>query len=99
MSNSVLKETLGSDRSMIEGGSTIVSASSRRRAPRCPVCSRCYGGYDRPRRLPVLPRVRAPARGVPRVWREGRDGALGALGDKQVRFCLRGLGCVAVLVQ
>ena len=65
MSNSVLKETLGSDRSMIEGGSTIVSASSRRRAPRCPVCSRRYGGYDRPRRLPVLPRVRAPARGVP----------------------------------
>ena len=96
MSNNVLRETLGSDRSMIEGagiegGSTIVSASSRRRAPRCPVCSRRCGGYDRPRRLPVLPRVRAPARGVPRVWREGRDGALGALGDKQVRFRLRGL--------
>ena len=50
---------------------------------------------DRPRRLPMLPRVRAPAREVPRARREGRGGALGALGGEQVRLGLRGPGRVA----
>ena len=33
----------------------------------------------------MLPRVRAPAREVPRARRGGRGGALGALGGEQVR--------------
>ena len=52
MPNSVLKEALGLGRSVIEGvriegGSTIISARPRRRAPRCPVCGRRCDGYDR----------------------------------------------------
>ena len=52
MPNSVLKEALGLGRSVIEGvriegGSTIVSAGPRRRAPGCPVCGRRCDGYDR----------------------------------------------------
>ena len=52
MPNSVLKEALGPVRSVtggagIEGGSAIVSARPRRRAPRCPVCGRRCDGYDR----------------------------------------------------
>ncbi len=52
MPNSVPEEALGPVRSVIEGagvegGSAIVSARPRRRAPRCPVCGRRCDGYDR----------------------------------------------------
>ena len=52
MPNSVPKEALGPVRSAtggagVEGGSAIVSARPRRRAPRCPVCGRRCDGYDR----------------------------------------------------
>ena len=107
MPNSVLKEALGLGRSVIEGvriegGSTIISARPRRRAPRCPVCGRRCDGWDRlaTRRWratdlsapPMPPRVRAPARGAPRARRGGRGGALDALGGEQVRPGLRGRG-------
>lgn len=77
MPDSVPEGALGPVRSVtggagVEGGPAIVTAGPRRRAPGCPVCGRRCDGYDRlardrPRRLPMPPRVRAPARGVPRA--------------------------------
>ena len=52
MPNSVPEEALGPVRSAtggagVEGGSTIISARPRRRAPRCPACGRRCDGWDR----------------------------------------------------
>nr|WP_322151929.1 transposase [Paratractidigestivibacter sp.] len=52
MCTSLLKKSLGlrgavAESVREEGGSVIVSARPRRRSPRCPVCGRACGAYDR----------------------------------------------------
>lgn len=69
MLNSLLKRALGLERTVVEGAriegdSIIVSVRPRRAAPRCPVCGRRCGAYDRlrPRRW------RAPDLGAARCY-------------------------------
>ena len=106
MPDSVPEEALGPVRSVTGGWGSREAPRSSRRGPGARAEAsgvrqalrrlRPAGGAplarDRPRRLPVPPRVRAPARGVPRARRGGRGGALGALGGEQVRPSLRGPG-------
>lgn len=71
MQKSVLKTALGPGPAVVEGGriegdSIIVSARSRRSAPRFPVCGRRCNGYDT---LPAR-RWRAPDIGFSRCYVE-----------------------------